>query len=125
MNTKKEASELWCPMVRMAQSFDDGNASNCGDPAKMRNPSYARCIASKCAMWRWSSGEIARRFHNAPSELSGAQTEEEAGGRRGYIPLSWEFIPAEDDGALWLEPESEAAARRTGYCGLAGMGGLT
>ena len=42
MHTEKEAKKLWCPMSRMALTPDSQLVSN------------GNCIASSCAMWRWS-----------------------------------------------------------------------
>ncbi len=100
MNTEAEAKKLWCPM----------SANIDGDQ---------RCLASKCAAWRWNPvPKIGfRRCVNRPD----AMTEQQAGDRPKHITASWRFVPDEDgDGAGWIEPEDEQYARRTGYCGLAG-----
>jgi hypothetical protein len=84
----------------------------------LRNTS---CLASNCAFWRWSiiTGPFngARRFYAAanPSAID----ERDAGKKPDGIE-HWQFIPCDDDSAGWLEPESDAALRRRGYCGIAG-----
>lgn len=73
LRTEKEASELWCPMVRIARHevteqretvtndmvrviSTDHVVGGCNTDALGRNrvPASCRCIASQCAMWRWS-----------------------------------------------------------------------
>jgi hypothetical protein len=51
MHTEKQARELWCPVARVAVgnysvavNRDEGDEIIAG----------CRCIASECAMWRWS-----------------------------------------------------------------------
>jgi hypothetical protein len=44
MHTEAEARELWCPMHRDLFIVDEGAAA-VNDNTK--------CIASRCAMWRW------------------------------------------------------------------------
>ena len=46
MNTPEQAKEPWCPMVRTSSGSNTGEC---------RVPSYPKCIADKCAMWRWGS----------------------------------------------------------------------
>lgn len=67
-HTPEQAAELWCPMVRTVRwecdksgsngkSFGDANAiggCNSGGQAA-RNPLSSRCIADRCAMWRWEA----------------------------------------------------------------------
>lgn len=68
MHTTDEASYLWCPMVRIARresvhvkmssgdEFDeDVVVAGCNTDAlgRTRIPESCRCIAEKCAMWRW------------------------------------------------------------------------
>lgn len=64
MLTRDEAGQTWCPMVRIARLEDvmPGDASEgmavvagCNTDALggMRVPASCRCIADKCAMWRW------------------------------------------------------------------------
>lgn len=101
--TETDAKRKWCP-------FAASNTDN------------TSCIADSCAVWRWtpitnpSNGAQRSRVADNPA----AKTEQEAGPRpedcRGR-----EFCPsAEDDPAVWVEPEMEAYKRRLGYCGLAG-----
>jgi len=50
-HTPEQARLLWCPMVRASNGND--YSANCGNIEPDRTPGYARCIADKCAMWRW------------------------------------------------------------------------
>lgn len=65
--TPEEAQALWCPMVRAARrererpegSMSQGEtyiASGCNTDALGGNrvPVFCRCIADRCAMWRWA-----------------------------------------------------------------------
>ena len=70
-HTPDQASELWCPMVRTVRwetdkvidlGFEDktngmahalGGCNSGGKAA--RNPLSSRCIADRCAMWRWET----------------------------------------------------------------------
>jgi hypothetical protein len=63
LRTRKEASELWCPMARTArrESVDPSGTTTvvvagCNTDALGRNrvPASCRCITTQCAMWRWS-----------------------------------------------------------------------
>jgi hypothetical protein len=56
MTTEREARELWCPMARhMSESPDDVYSFNRFTGTKINlNPGSCRCIAAKCAMWRWT-----------------------------------------------------------------------
>lgn len=52
-HTPEQAKGLWCPMVRASNGTD--TACNAGNTPEYRTaPSSARCIADKCAMWRWA-----------------------------------------------------------------------
>lgn len=69
MHTPEEAKNLWCPMVRAARrererpenprsSLGQGETyivGGCNTDALGgdRVPASCRCIANKCAMWRW------------------------------------------------------------------------
>lgn len=72
MHTPDQARELWCPMVRIArrEEFEVRRPAvggmevvhteqfipgGCNTDALGRNrvPASCRCIADKCAMWRW------------------------------------------------------------------------
>jgi len=75
MHTEKEARELWCPMAR--------SQGNCDEPAANRwigaggdgvtemqmNPPDSRCIASKCAMWRWGAPGLSDICHESVKSL--------------------------------------------------------
>ena len=71
MMTVEQAGEVWCPMVRIARretvehrtgyqetSRDESViVAGCNTDALggVRVPASCRCIADKCAMWRWSN----------------------------------------------------------------------
>lgn len=67
-HTPEQARELWCPMVRIARRENTQPMSSqlAGDPVvvagcntdalgSLRVPKSCRCIADKCAMWRWGT----------------------------------------------------------------------
>lgn len=81
---------------------------------------HGNCIGPRCAMWRWDD-VVNRRQRNA--EKHDAATEQEAGYKPPHCE-GWEFFPAGDAQACWVEPEESANARRVGYCGLAGKPGI-
>lgn len=75
LTTPEDARYLWCPMVRMArhevvtvEGTPVGNltpvreehhvVAGCNTDAlgRVRVPASCRCIADKCAMWRWAAG---------------------------------------------------------------------
>lgn len=71
-HTPEQARELWCPMVRIARrekiheerawSTENGViVAGCNTDALggMRIPKSCRCIADKCAMWRWATFDAA------------------------------------------------------------------
>lgn len=75
MFTEKQASELWCPMVRAANGKQ---VSNCtvNVPAIMQDypaepvndhTTGGNCIASRCAMWRW--GQPNGRYTDSNSRV--------------------------------------------------------
>lgn len=63
--TRDQAAETWCPMTRAVRHEPDdvqqtppslravGGCNTGGRGARV--PASCRCIADKCAMWRWSS----------------------------------------------------------------------
>ena len=69
MITEEEARTKWCPFVReMSVAADKGKVMALGNRyvsetkvSKVRdrfsNPPGARCIASDCMAWRWSSND--------------------------------------------------------------------
>ena len=117
MHTEKQASELWCPMVRSMADGLAGDNTFVVQGVVERNPEYSRCIASQCAMWRWDHIPIRKRIKTNRLVCS----EEEAGGRPEHVPEDWLFEPADkgDDWSGWVEPQESSDARRTGFCGLA------
>ena len=71
MHTPEQASQLWCPMVRIARheviTNDDPASRHYGEETahivggcntdalgRHRVPASCHCIADECAMWRWS-----------------------------------------------------------------------
>ena len=129
MMTEKKAADTWCPMVRhMSEAKHQGtfnrsrtegrevNRRDAGDAEFICN-----CIGSRCAMWRWGEAPLFRRYSVASAGHE--QATEEPPVRTPGTPMSWGFVPydeAEGEPAGWIEPPAEAAARRQGYCGLAG-----
>lgn len=72
MHTTEQAKKLWCPMVRATSGTDEpGNAGN--SPA-FRTPTYARCIASQCAMWRWNTPAGGRYVSESPADFEARRT---------------------------------------------------
>lgn len=67
LHTEVEARELWCPMARLLKIDGDNNyglvaaAVNRWWSHKNKttdnNPKPCRCIASECALWRWTTYE--------------------------------------------------------------------
>lgn len=63
MHTPEEAGALWCPMARIARrentepdnSGSEVVVAGCNTDALggIRIPASCRCVADKCAMWRW------------------------------------------------------------------------
>ena len=75
MHTEKQAKELWCPMVRHqgdgGASFNRSrynsnpiNADTDKTAERHQGTFGCHCIASKCAMWRWtdSPGLVSRGY---------------------------------------------------------------
>lgn len=75
-HTPEQARELWCPMVRIARR--ESTEHYCSSPSVvvagcntdalcgLRVPASCRCIADKCAMWRW----VERREPSMPDPHS-------------------------------------------------------
>ena len=51
---KKEARQLWCPMVRYSDG-DNHNYNRYG--ANSAVPDQCLCVADLCMMWRWDKKE--------------------------------------------------------------------
>lgn len=136
MHTVEQAKELWCPMVRIARREEWNEASGtvgkkpdheihtqaivggCNTDALggTRTPASCRCIADKCAMWRWGEGHPMRRIVNANVFNQNS-------------PMSRNFImhdadENEGEPACYIETEESADARRRGYCGMANRPGV-
>lgn len=59
--TEKEASEKWCPHIRIAVLAGHGGAA-CNTHPEPDIESDCTCRGSKCAMWRWSPGLAPRGY---------------------------------------------------------------
>jgi hypothetical protein len=129
MNTADQARQLWCPMVRIGVTPSAGGPCAINDPTINKDFS-GRCVADKCAMWRWQDPAHESRKPTAWwPEDDDAVVEPP---RPADLPLDAEWIPTtgegeEITGGYWLEPQSavdtehsQAIAKRRGYCGLAG-----
>jgi len=120
MHTVKEAADLWCPMVRYQ---DDAGAPSGNRDEVSNSGSFGRwnaCVASRCAMWRWSGEPPARQRFAAYDSALIDEPE-----RPAHVPASLQWHPYDDsegDPAQWVEDDASANARRRGYCGLAGGG---
>jgi hypothetical protein len=111
MLTREQAAATWCPMVRIARhevieerrsagsgmeivSQENHVVGGCNSASGIgcgpRNPASSRCIADKCAMWRW--GETDVRSERKIEEV----------------------------GALRREVTESITVPTRGYCGLAG-----
>lgn len=78
MLTREQAASTWCPMVRIArhevtetrqpvgagglelvkEQHDIVAGCNTDALGRTRVPASCRCIADKCAMWRWAPGVL-------------------------------------------------------------------
>lgn len=119
--TEKEAAEKWCPHVRIAVLAGTGGAA-CNEHPDPEIDAACRCVGSRCAMWRWAE-PMRRSLWMPESSVPYSEPAAPAPDRPADVPMSWEWTPAmdpSDPSGGWLEPESEANARRRGYCGLAG-----
>lgn len=79
----------------------------------------AVCLGSNCMAWRWNSmpSRIVLRAENRNA------TDVKDAGPLPLRAVGFDFNPydeAEGGEAAWLEPDEQRAARRTGFCGLAG-----
>jgi hypothetical protein len=97
--TEAQAAEAWCP-ERVKAEFPE------------------HCAGPGCMMWRWATPPAYRRV-SIPPRLEDAMSEAEPT-RPESVCETWKWSPPDADPGCWVEPEEEAAARRTGYCGLAG-----
>lgn len=118
MHTTEQALNLWCPMVRASNGSD--HPRNSGNSQAYRNPMDARCIADRCAMWRWrqSINDVSLTRYGCRDPL--AETEPH---RPDGLNPTFEFVPhdpGEGNEACWIEPLASQQARRRGFCGLAG-----
>lgn len=119
LTTPEDARYLWCPMVRMArhevvtvEGAPVGNmapvyeqhhvVAGCNTDALggLRVPASCRCIADKCAMWRWS-----------PSTTT--HTERKVVAKKGG--------PGSPTAPTWTEVGVDVPDAPThGFCGIAG-----
>lgn len=65
MHTPEQAKELWCPMSRTKYTNENRVSGSIATAAcnitDIRVPSSCRCIADKCAMWRWVTNDTMER----------------------------------------------------------------
>lgn len=150
MLTIETAGVTWCPMVRIASmetlparehdgpdgdelvDAEDVLAAGCNTGALglSRVPASCRCIASRCAMWRWAepAGKLRDRRTRWPDdELPVSEPS-----RPVDLPTTWAWIPLTGEGddlegGYWVESAADLEAEharvigeRRGYCGLAG-----
>lgn len=96
MHTPEQARTLWCPMVRIARNeviehrtgyMEDSRderviVAGCNTDALGSNrvPASCRCIADKCAMWRWATPESAQYLTES--------TEDFTARRNGYCGIA-------------------------------------
>ena len=115
-HTQKQASELWCPMVRVGVQPSSGGPSAINDPTTVNY--HGSCIAETCAMWRWVDKPSQVYRVTAMCEDRFAETEPE---RPAGLNNTFVFVPCDENAdAHWAEPEEVWLSRRRGYCGLAG-----
>jgi hypothetical protein len=108
--TEVEAKKKWCPYAR--GTAGDNRAfieTDAGAP-----PADRCCIASVCMAWRW--GEVVPQQRKTNHEKRTASTP--LGWWAADVPASWQWVPYDgEERAHWLEPVTEAEARRRGHCG--------
>lgn len=66
--TEKDAAEKWCPQVRHVPILDEkalSPANRFGPENKpdVDNPTFARCIGSRCMMWEWEDDRVGWHSH--------------------------------------------------------------
>lgn len=64
--TEEQAKEMWCPMARLVSATGRATMGPLNrvidarqDKANL-NPIDARCLGSKCMMWRWYNDDLGR-----------------------------------------------------------------
>lgn len=81
------------------------------------NGGQTYCRGSNCMLWMW---EGMGPFKNHLGPLTDPPTIDEPQ-RPAIVPKSFKWIPPDtaegDKRGVWIEPEDEHAARRTGTCG--------
>jgi len=111
MYTEEEAKKLWCPFARVMNAKGDGGGNRWDNTVPEATcPNGGLCIASNCAVWRWT-GDCDER-----------PTDEKCptcGGSGVVITGSGEYAGGDDC------PECGTAGVvmelvGLGYCGLAG-----
>lgn len=126
--TEKEAQRKWCPFARVLLpinqsgnrigTFHKSIADDRDRQHYEQQEADCCCIGSRCMAWRWSH-ELLQRCHS-PVDAKDIHAQEEPP-RPQFVPVSWKWVPNEDDAfeSVWLEPLEEAQARALGFCGLA------
>ena len=63
MIPEDEAEEKWCPFARVVKHVDAGsfNRTVANDDSAYI-PIHAKCIASRCMMWRWEDSKSERGY---------------------------------------------------------------
>lgn len=128
MHTVEEAKGLWCPHARV-DSEDGSHNRNVNGGLDLQT---TKCVADKCAMWRWADEPIEvfpREYIYCDDSGVPQIREAEPDNRPEHVPASYIWRSYLRDGRTsgWVEPDEEFEARkpteqakRRGYCGRAG-----
>lgn len=117
--TEDEAKTKWCPFVRAVLPGTTLPAGNRGvGPDGTEGVKGARCIASACMAWRWTTkgGDVVKadikQLRKPPGEVNPPFSNTPEGYTvRGHD--SWGYFSVRRDEVVGHEPGQ-------GYCGLAG-----
>lgn len=69
MHTPEQARETWCPMVRLKLPHNNYNRYEVDPHLDSVVPRDCKCIADKCAMWRWVSSSRQIVTDTQPDEI--------------------------------------------------------
>lgn len=124
--TNSQARGQWCPFSRVpAEEVRQASGYPApGGPSINRSrsafPTSTACLGERCMAWRWTGPMPPGLFRRADDDHAVDEPPRPEIG----VPASWVWEPYDGDGeggaAGWREPDDEAAARRRGYCGMAG-----